>query len=101
MPASDLFRGSVRPSLGTGGGSVASEPYELRFDRVPLPITEDLRLSPAPGKVETLCLDFTRFVLAPQQQLFNIPVAETELVIQPDAVAYDFGREAVVLVAVS
>jgi TnpA family transposase len=29
--------------------------YELRFDHVPPPITEELRLSPAPGKVETLC----------------------------------------------
>jgi TnpA family transposase len=29
--------------------------YELRSDRVPPPITEELRLSPAPGKVETLC----------------------------------------------
>jgi TnpA family transposase len=29
--------------------------YDLRFDRVPPPITEELRLSPAPGKVETLC----------------------------------------------
>jgi Tn3 transposase DDE domain len=29
--------------------------YELRFDRVPPPITEELRLSPAPGKVETPC----------------------------------------------
>ena len=29
--------------------------YELRFDHVPPPITEELRLSPAPEKVETLC----------------------------------------------
>jgi TnpA family transposase len=29
--------------------------YELRFDRVPPPITEELRLSPAPEKVEILC----------------------------------------------
>ena len=29
--------------------------YELRFDRVPPPITEELSLSPAPGKVEILC----------------------------------------------
>lgn len=29
--------------------------YELRFDRVPPPITEALRLSPAPGRVDTLC----------------------------------------------
>jgi hypothetical protein len=29
--------------------------YDLRFDRMPLPITEELRLSPAPGKVEPLC----------------------------------------------
>jgi hypothetical protein len=35
-----------------------------------------------------------------EQQLFNIPVAETAPVIQPDAVADDFGREAVVLIAV-
>jgi hypothetical protein len=35
-----------------------------------------------------------------EQQLFNIPVAETEPVIQPHAVADDLGREAVVRVAV-
>jgi hypothetical protein len=29
--------------------------YELRCDRVPPPITEELRLFPAPGKVETTC----------------------------------------------
>jgi hypothetical protein len=29
--------------------------YELRFDHVPPPITEELRLSPTPEKVETLC----------------------------------------------
>ena len=29
--------------------------YELRFDHVPPPITEELRLSPAPEKVEPLC----------------------------------------------
>jgi hypothetical protein len=34
------------------------------------------------------------------QELFHIAVAETEAVIQPDAVADDFGREAVVLIAV-
>jgi Tn3 transposase DDE domain len=28
--------------------------YELRVDRVPPPISEELRLSPAPGKVETM-----------------------------------------------
>lgn len=37
---------------------------------------------------------------AGEQQLFNITVAQTEPVIQPHAVADDFGRKAVVLVAI-
>jgi hypothetical protein len=35
-----------------------------------------------------------------EQQLFNIPVAEIKPLIQPRTVADDFGRKAVVLVAV-
>jgi hypothetical protein len=35
-----------------------------------------------------------------KEQLFDIPVTEAEPVVQPDAVADDLGRKAVVLIAV-